>query len=133
MHPRGWIAGSRPGALRRKRGGDTLGIRFSRIEGSFLRRLRILVFLLFMLASAGGVGLIWQGRNVGEAESVRSAPIADVSSERLTTGGSVVGLAVSEESHAWLGIPYAEPPVGSTVGRSPGQLKFDFCLSKRVV
>ena len=72
-----------------------------------------------MLASAGGVGLIWQGRNVGEAESVRSAPIADVSSERLTTGGSVVGLAVSEESHAWLGIPYAERLVGSRRWRPP--------------
>ena len=115
----GVLAGDGPGRFAGNRRGDTLGPRFSLIEGSFLRRLRILVLLLFILAAAGGVGLIWQGRTVGQAERVRSAPIADVSSERLTTGGSVVGVAVSEESHAWFGIPYAEPPVGVKRWRAP--------------
>ena len=44
--------------------------------------------------------------------------IADVSSERLTRSGSVVGFAAPNDSHAWLGIPYAQPPVGPPPERS---------------
>ena len=50
--------------------------------------------------------------------------VADVSSERLTRQGSVVGFAAPHETHAWLGIPYALTPgvpafaaAAATIGR----------------
>jgi len=45
--------------------------------------------------------------------------IADVSSERLTRLGSVVGFEGAFDSHAWHGIPFAEPPVGNLRWRPP--------------
>jgi len=47
--------------------------------------------------------------------------IADVSSERLLTSGGVVGFAADEATHAWLGIPYARPPVGPLRWRAPSE------------
>jgi para-nitrobenzyl esterase len=47
--------------------------------------------------------------------------IADVSSERLLTSGSVVGFAADGDTHAWLGIPYARPPVGALRWRAPAE------------
>ena len=83
-----------------------------------MRRLRFLLLFLCLVA-AGGVGLIWQGSNSGTVPRAEPSPIADVSSERLTTGGSVVGLAISQEAHAWLGIPYAQAPTGETRWTAP--------------
>ncbi len=45
--------------------------------------------------------------------------IADVSSERLLGLGSVVGFAAPHETHAWLGIPFARPPVADLRWRAP--------------
>jgi para-nitrobenzyl esterase len=45
--------------------------------------------------------------------------VADVSSQRLLALGSVVGFAADHETHAWLGIPYARPPVGDLRWRAP--------------
>lgn len=45
--------------------------------------------------------------------------IADPSSERQTKQGSVVGFADSYNTQAWLGIPYAEAPVGALRWRAP--------------
>jgi para-nitrobenzyl esterase len=39
--------------------------------------------------------------------------------ERLTEGGTVVGSSTSEGAHAWLGIPYAAPPVGGLRWKAP--------------
>ena len=43
----------------------------------------------------------------------------DPSSERTVTQGKVVGYAEREGTHAWKGIPYAEPPVGPLRWRAP--------------
>lgn len=45
--------------------------------------------------------------------------IADVSSERLLGLGSVVGFAAPHGTHAWLGIPFALPPVAGLRWRAP--------------
>ncbi len=46
-------------------------------------------------------------------------PAADESSRRELTTGEAVGLATANGSHAWLGLPYARPPVGELRWRAP--------------
>ena len=53
------------------------------------------------------------------APSERPTPIADVSSERLLAQGPVVGFAAEAEAHAWIGLPYAQAPVGPLRWRAP--------------
>lgn len=69
-----------------------------------------------MLVLVGGVFVLRVLRGSGLAPLV---PIADVSSERLLALGSVVGFAAAYDTHAWLGIPYARPPVGPLRWRAP--------------
>jgi carboxylesterase type B len=54
-----------------------------------------------------------------------SKPIAeaDTSSLRQTPSGEVIGFSDSWDTHAWLGIPYAEAPVADLRWRAPQQLK----------
>ena len=53
----------------------------------------------------------------------RSAPpverVADPTSARALANGKVVGFVGDYGSHVWLGIPYAEPPVGPLRWRAP--------------
>ena len=44
---------------------------------------------------------------------------ADESSRRELATGEVVGIATANGSHAWLGLPYAQPPVGELRWRAP--------------
>jgi para-nitrobenzyl esterase len=75
----------------------------------------VLVVLVLVLAGiVGGSRLARRLRNV--EEPIR---IADVSSERLLATGSVVGFAGDGETQAWLGIPYARPPIGDLRWRAP--------------
>ena len=62
---------------------------------------------------------LWAGAPEAPEAPSEALPIADVASERLTTLGSVVGLAGSGNSHAWLGIPFAAPPAGELRWRPP--------------
>jgi para-nitrobenzyl esterase len=86
------------------------------VEGAGPRRgiLIAAAVLLAMIAAAG----IAVGRWVPSAAG-REIQIADVSSERLLGFGSVVGFADANETHAWLGIPYARPPLGEWRWRAP--------------
>jgi len=71
--------------------------------------------LLLLLAGAGFVLVRFaSGQSPGGV-----VPVADVSSERLLAHGSVVGFASGHDTHAWLGIPYARPPVGGLRWRAP--------------
>ncbi|MBU4052917.1 MAG: carboxylesterase family protein [Proteobacteria bacterium] len=45
--------------------------------------------------------------------------LADPSTERVLKTGRVVGFVDSLESHAWLGIPFAKPPVGDLRWKAP--------------
>jgi para-nitrobenzyl esterase len=46
-------------------------------------------------------------------------PIADPTSKRVTQSGELMGFTGQYGSHAWLGIPYAKPPVGALRWRAP--------------
>lgn len=88
--------------------------------GASVSRLRIVLIGLAGLLAIGAAALWWSLRP--DAEPAESAVvIADVSSERLTTLGSVVGFAGPQETHAWLGIPYAKPPIGELRWRPPAR------------
>ncbi|MFP6638974.1 MAG: carboxylesterase family protein, partial [Myxococcota bacterium] len=83
-----------------------------------MKVVRILAVGLAVLVVVALVGIailpgLWFG------EETRPIPIADVSSERLTTLGTVVGFESQAEGHAWLGIPYAAAPVGRLRWRAP--------------
>ncbi len=65
------------------------------------------------LAAAVLVGCLWHGPE----ETARPAP--DPAARRTLASGPVVGFATPAGSHAWLGIPYARPPVGALRWRAP--------------
>ena len=79
------------------------------------RWIAIATGLLLMLVGVGTFLLRQRLIPTGEPP----VQIADVSSERLLGLGSVVGFAAPHETHAWLGIPYARPPVAELRWRAP--------------
>jgi para-nitrobenzyl esterase len=56
---------------------------------------------------------------LGCAETTAPPPTVDASSQRTLASGQVVGFATANDAHAWLGIPYARPPVGELRWRAP--------------
>jgi len=71
-----------------------------------LAGLLVLPALSLLLGACGGSGRA-------------SAPEPDPQTRRELAGGAVVGLVGSHGSHAWLGLPYARPPVGELRWRAP--------------
>jgi len=83
-----------------------------------LRKIGIAVLILVLL---GGVA-VWRARKlmVAAAPVPVESRVADLATLRaLPGGGSVLGFAGRYGSHAWLGIPYAKPPVGPLRWRAP--------------
>jgi para-nitrobenzyl esterase len=56
------------------------------------------------------------------SEPPAALPSADPATLRHLPAGDVVGAAGTHGGHAWLGIPYAEPPVGALRWRAPQPL-----------
>lgn len=72
--------------------------------------------LLCLGLVVAGIAVLREFPNAADEEVVQ---IADVSSERLLAFGSVVGHAADYETHAWLGLPYARPPLAELRWRAP--------------
>jgi para-nitrobenzyl esterase len=87
-------------------------------QSSGMRRWRWILIVVGLLAVVIGVVLISVWRVVIPTREP-TVQIADVSSERLLGLGGVVGFAAPHETHAWLGIPYANPPLGNLRWRAP--------------
>lgn len=83
--------------------------------GDRRRRAMLLVLLGLFLLAVFAISAFLSSLVPAE----RPIPIADVSSERLLAQGPVVGFAAETETHAWLGLPYARPPMGPLRWRAP--------------
>lgn len=59
--------------------------------------------------------LVWRGD-----EETPLPRVTEPNSTRMPPAGTVVGFADDYETYAWLGIPFAEPPVGKLRWRAPG-------------
>ncbi|MEM9256391.1 MAG: carboxylesterase family protein [Pseudomonadota bacterium] len=57
----------------------------------------------------------------GRPEKIQHIPMA--STERSTTAGPVIGYEDKHETYAWLGIPFASPPIGDLRWRAPRPVK----------
>ena len=75
------------------------------------------VVAVILVVSIVGAGLII--RKFASPTASPATQIADVSSERLLALGSTVGFAAAHDTHAWLGMPYARPPVDGLRWRVP--------------
>ena len=53
------------------------------------------------------------------APEEEAAKIASPSSVRTLSAGDIIGFQGKHDAHAWLGIPYAEPPVGDLRWKAP--------------
>jgi len=65
------------------------------------------------------VCLVATGAVIGCARPRPERAVPDPSSHRVTPSGEVVGLQGRYGNHAWLGFPYAKPPVGALRWRAP--------------
>ncbi len=74
---------------------------------------RKLVLLLAALASVGCQ------HSRGGARPEAAAPSPDPLTERTIAQGKIIGISDVADTHAWLGIPFAEPPVGPRRWRAP--------------
>ena len=78
----------------------------------------LLIFLavvIAILAAAGGTAW-WYVASIFEEPPM---PVVADETRRGTTGGDVVGYVDRLDANAWLGIPYAAPPVGPLRWRAP--------------
>ena len=82
----------------------------------FIRTLLILVALVVALAAVAGGTAWWYLARVFEEPPV---PEVAAQTRRSVAGGDVVGYVDRMDTHAWLGIPFAAPPVGALRWRAP--------------
>ena len=75
-------------------------------------RKRTLLLLVVVIAVI--VAVLWPAP---AGEPVKRTP--DASTRRDTTTGPVVGTMDADDTHAWLGIPFAAPPLGDLRWRAP--------------
>lgn len=87
---------------------DESKTRVHRLRGSSYR---IAVLFLLMLATAGGFGCR------SRSEEIPATP--DPATQRTIAQGTLVGFSTEDGAHAWRGVPFAKPPVGSLRWRAP--------------
>jgi para-nitrobenzyl esterase len=74
---------------------------------------KLLIALVILAALAGGAFFFARAQLSADSPAPPElARVADPTSQRRLLSGEVVGYTGRYGSHVWLGIPYAEPPVG---------------------
>ncbi|MEM7360094.1 MAG: carboxylesterase family protein [Pseudomonadota bacterium] len=86
----------------------------------------LLSLLLIIVVAVSGLFIYYQVNKSPEifiasvVQPGSTQPLqTDPGTLRSTAGGQVIGFADSYDTHAWLGIPYAAPPVGDLRWRAP--------------
>lgn len=78
------------------------------------------LLIALALVAVAVVGALLLGKGLGPAVADKQEPhTADQQAQRNTATGAVVGFADQHNTHAWLGIPFAAPPVGDLRWRAP--------------
>jgi len=82
---------------------------------------KLVIALVVLAIFAGGAAFVLRKQlRATPPAPPEVARVADPTSQRaLPAGGDVVGYTGRYGSHVWLGIPYAEPPVGERRWRAP--------------
>ena len=78
-----------------------------------MRKAAIVLIVVAVAVIAGGA------LYVGSLPEPESPPVRDGTTLRYTEGGEVVGFVDTYGARAWLGIPFAAPPVGDLRWRAP--------------
>lgn len=82
--------------------------------GTLIKWLSLLLLLVILVIAGVGAGIY-----VYLTPEEPPPNFASNSSIRSTTSGELIGTQGRYDAHAWLGIPYAEPPVGEFRWRAP--------------
>ena len=83
------------------------------------KALRILLLLVGVVVALGGVVAGTAYWYVSRLTAESPMPTADPNTRRRVETGEIVGFADRASTHAWLGIPYAAPPLGDLRWRAP--------------
>ena len=77
------------------------------------------------------VGLYLSTKYIGEEVAEPEPNVPSKATARQTSDGPVIGYADKNNTHAWLGIPFAKPPVGELRWKAPranpGQPAWRYC------
>jgi len=90
----------------------------TRVHRPRVYSIRVALSLLLTLVTIGGYGC--------RSRSVEVPATVDPATERTVAQGTLVGFSTEDGAHAWRGIPFAKPPVGSlrwAAPRAPPPLK----------
>src|SRR5579872_1880215 len=79
--------------------------------------LTLVVWFIPIAIGILAIGLI--ARKKSGAVASAPAKVLDQTSLRQTPHGAIVGFADKNQTHAWLGIPYAQAPVGALRWKAP--------------
>jgi len=79
----------------------------------------IKIFLVCLLLVIVAVSILLVGLYIHVKEEVRTPGVATSATLRRINQGTLIGFETDNGAHAWLGIPYAQPPIGALRWKAP--------------
>ena len=79
----------------------------------------IKILLLFVLVTVVSISILLASLYIYVKEEVTTPGEASSTTLRNIKQGTLIGFETDNGTHAWLGIPYAQPPLGSLRWKAP--------------